>query len=47
LQGESLSRFPTGSRHINFSKVINEAIYVCMAADPRVYFMVLGVPDVK
>jgi len=35
------------SRNIRFSQAIQEATDICMAADPRVYLMGLGVPDPK
>lgn len=34
-------------RELKFSQAINEAIDTCMAKDPRVYVMGLGVPDPK
>ena len=35
------------SRELKFSQAINEAIDLCMAKDPAVYVMGLGVPDPK
>jgi pyruvate/2-oxoglutarate/acetoin dehydrogenase E1 component len=36
-----------GSRELKFFQAINEAIDLCMAKDPAVYIMGLGVPDPK
>src|SRR5579885_455110 len=36
-----------GTREITFAEALNEAMAVCLEADPTVYLMGLGVPDPK
>src|SRR5439155_14037220 len=47
LHIEAASNVKTATRDLKFFQAINEALDLCMASDPAVYLMGLGVPDPK